>query len=634
MATLRRLVAVLLCLGPAHALGQVLDWHHLGNSLVDLSLAGLAGGPVNRVWYSADGSALFAATSSGRVFQTNDFDTWQALPDGAAPPPRAESAALPRRLPELGASVRNAIGQGSALFAFGQFVYRSQDAGLNWDNLTGYRTQSIIGSNPRDMAVSPRNPDELVVATAAGIFRSMDAGRSWSGLNQGLPNLPTARLRALPQGDRGVHLEFLQDGGPAVARVVEWAPGEKVAWRPSDSEAANVDNRLRAVYTQARGALVTAITPLYGATIYTGMVDGRISVSNDGGRSWQTFASNGGPVESFWVDAKDPRVALAVLGSKAQPPGTASPHVLRTENAGLFWDDLKLGDIAAHGVTASRASGAIYVATDRGVFYARTDLNGLGPTSAWQQLAGLPAGAVSDLRLDDGENQLWAVVEGFGVYSTLAPHRLNDPRVVSAADMVARAAAPGSLMSILGARVATANAGGLPVPVLAADENESQIQIPFDARGTSLSLAIESAAGQRTLPPLTLQPVAPAIFVDPHDGAPLLVDAVTRTMLDAMNPAHSRSRIQVLATGLGKVVPDWPAGLPAPLANPPRLAGTVRAMLDRVPVEVTSATLAPSYTGFYLIEIELPKIVNFGPAELHLELDGQVSNSVRVYIEP
>jgi len=133
---------------------------------------------------------------------------------------------------------------------------------------------------------------------------------------------------------------------------------------------------------------------------------------------------------------------------------------------------------------------------------------------------------------------------------------------------------------------------------------------------------------------LALQPVAPAIFVDSRDGAPLVLDAATRTMLDAMNPAHSRSHIQVLATGLGKVVPDWPAGLPAPLENPPRLAGTIRALLDRVPVDVTNATLAPGYTGLYLIEIELPKIVNFGPAELHLELDGQVSNSVRVYIEP
>jgi hypothetical protein len=50
-------------------------------------------------------------------------------------------------------------------------------------------------------------------------------------------------------------------------------------------------------------------------------------------------------------------------------------------------------------------------------------------------------------------------------------------------------------------------------------------------------------------------------------------------------------------------------------------------------VEVTKAVLAP-YIGYYLIEIEVPKIVNYGPAELYLEVGGQISNRVRVYIEP
>jgi uncharacterized protein (TIGR03437 family) len=49
---------------------------------------------------------------------------------------------------------------------------------------------------------------------------------------------------------------------------------------------------------------------------------------------------------------------------------------------------------------------------------------------------------------------------------------------------------------------------------------------------------------------------------------------------------------------------------------------------------VTRATLAPGYVGFYLIEVQLPKLVNSGPAELYLDVDGQPSNRVRVYIEP
>src|SRR5205085_11749740 len=117
-------------------------------------------------------------------------------------------------------------------------------------------------------------------------------------------------------------------------------------------------------------------------------------------------------------------------------------------------------------------------------------------------------------------------------------------------------------------------------------------------------------------------------------GTPLLLDGDNGVMLDAMHPAHSRSRIQILATGLGAVSPDWPAGTAAPLDNSPRVVAPMKAWLDRVPVEVTRAVLAPGYIGFYLVEIEVPAVMNYGPAELYIEAASEASNRVRVYIEP
>ena len=113
----------------------------------------------------------------------------------------------------------------------------------------------------------------------------------------------------------------------------------------------------------------------------------------------------------------------------------------------------------------------------------------------------------------------------------------------------------------------------------------------------------------------------------------MLLDGDSGPVLDAMNPAHSGSTIQILATGLGRVKPDWPTGIAGPLKIRRRWWRRCSAYLDRQPVEVTRAVLAP-YIGFYLIEIKVPKIVNSGPAELYLEVDGQASNRVRVYIEP
>ena len=607
------------------------DWRHIGNSAIDRGLAGLATGPVDRVWYTPDGSRLFVRTQLGQVWETTDFETWKPAEQAAAEP---VARFTPSRLPENGARIRTPSGQSfGSIYAFGKFAWRSSDSGASWDNLTGYRDTSLLGAGLSDLAISPRNEEEIVAVGANGVFRSADGGKSWSGINQGLPNLHAARLLSLPANGRGTTLG-LTDG-----QVIEWQPGEKQAWRAADNTAFATQQQLRAALTTRYGGRVTAITDVVGNYFYAGLSDGRLLASSQSGERPITFPSSEvGAVEAIWVDPQDPRVAIAVFGARARPERpfqTTATHVLRTMNGGTAWDDLtaNLPDVGVHGVTADRASGAIYVATDRGVFVAYVELGTLSSNRQWIAVAGLPKAPVVDVKLDAGGNQLWAAVEGFGVYAALAPHRLRDPRVVSAADLMTRAVAPGSLLSVLGTRVQSARAGDLAVPVLDANENESQIQIPFEASGSSVSLDMAGASGRRLLTPLTLGSAAPAIFVD-RDGTPMVLDADSGVLLDSMRPAHIGSRVQILATGLGRVDPSWPTGLAAPVENPPKVAATVRVYLDRAPVEVTRAVLAPGYIGFYLVEVEIPKIVNYGAAELYVEIDGQASNRVRVFIEP
>ena len=113
----------------------------------------------------------------------------------------------------------------------------------------------------------------------------------------------------------------------------------------------------------------------------------------------------------------------------------------------------------------------------------------------------------------------------------------------------------------------------------------------------------------------------------------MILDGDSGLVLDGRTAARSGARLQILATGLGKVRPEWPTGMAAPLENPPVVAASVKAYVDRVPVQVTRAALAPGYIGFYLIEVQLPEIVNAGPAELYITADGQESNRCRC-IEP
>jgi uncharacterized protein (TIGR03437 family) len=616
------------------AAGQAPDWRRVGNAAIDLDLAGLATGPVNRVWYSPAGDQIWTVTSSGKIFETNDFDQWTAAPAGTVTPALPGGRSI--SLPENDAQVRNPAALSPRVYAFGRFVYRSDNSGKDWENLTAFHGLSIVGDNLRDLAISPANENEVVVAGSAGIFRSLDGGRSWSSLNESLPNLPAVRIRSVPEGPQGTQLEL-----PG-AMVVEWQPGERQAWRPADNTDAADERLYRQVLSDTGGAAVTALK-IGEQYVYTGMADGRIIVSADSGVDWQpdTRIGQSGAVTAFWVDPADSRIALAVFASNAPSvegnPEGIPPRVLHTIDGGLSWDDISvnLPDVAVRGVTADPSGGAIYVATDQGVFLARTNLNVLSVVPAsWTALAGLPPVAAADVKLDSSAIQLWVALEGYGMYQAMAPHRAGDPRLITSAGLIARAAAPGTRFSIEGARVISANAGGLAVPVLLATDTESQIQIPFEVRGDSLALAITGPDGARVLPSLPLVSTAPAIQLDPSDGAPLLLDADSLALLDAMHPAHSHARIQILATGLGQVQPAWPTGLPAPADVPHTVAAPVRALLDRAPVQVTRAILAPNYVGMYLVEIEIPNIVNYGPAELYIEVDGQPSNRVRVYIEP
>jgi uncharacterized protein (TIGR03437 family) len=571
-----RLLAALLALASVAPAEVRLDFRPIGNTQIFHSTRDVAGGPVSRVWFSR--GQLFIRLASGKLLRHSESDGWVKADD--APQPEA-AAAWPR-------------------FRADGDVFRSED-GRNWRNLTSFRGESILGGPMRDVAVSDANPEEVVAVGETGVWRSLDGGRTWAGLNDRLPNLPVTRILAAPGGGRGMQIETPMG-------VLEWAPGQRLGW----SRIAGAGPR-------------RVVSATSGGRLYLGFADGTILVSN-GGAPGEPVAVSDSPVSAIWADPSDPSTALATAGAR----------LYRTFNGGGFWDDIT-GDLDGgqlNGVTADRASGAVYVAAERGAAYGRFDFRSLGTASGWEWLGGaaLPAEAARDVMLDRNANQLFVALETSGVFAAMAPHRRERPAIASAADGSAGAASPGALLRLIGRGVDRGEAGGRSLPVLAETEEETQLQVPFDAEGAILAMSFPpgSAALRFNVP---MQPVSPGIFED-RDGSPMLLDADSGVMLDAMNPARPLMRVQVLAAGLGRVRPDWPAGAAAPADNPPTVIAPVRVVLDGQPLAATRATLAPGYAGFYLVEFEMPAFVNSGTAELYLEVAGRPSNRVRVYIEP
>ena len=140
-----------------------------------------------------------------------------------------------------------------------------------------------------------------------------------------------------------------------------------------DDASLAAEAELRRAVAEVLEARITAVASS-GDYVYAGSADGQLWASSDKGRTWRKDPENAGaPVEQITVDSRDPRLALAALGARLPdlPAGARSPRLIRILNAGAFWDDLtaNLPDTAVHGVAADRTTGAVYIATDRGLYH-------------------------------------------------------------------------------------------------------------------------------------------------------------------------------------------------------------------------------------------------------------------------
>ncbi|MBL8228367.1 MAG: hypothetical protein JNL98_07820, partial [Bryobacterales bacterium] len=104
------------------------EWRRIGNSAIEAALPSVATGTIHRVWYSADGTILYAASLSTlanepavRIWETRDFETWTESVAGAVPPAATEPL---DGLPESGARVKRALGRAGRWYALGRFAYR------------------------------------------------------------------------------------------------------------------------------------------------------------------------------------------------------------------------------------------------------------------------------------------------------------------------------------------------------------------------------------------------------------------------------------------------------------------------------------------------------------------------------
>lgn len=78
---------------------------------------------------------------------------------------------------------------------YGGRVFRSDDAGDTWDDISGKQSHSAIPMIPtRRVVVNTNHSDTLYAVTDIGIFRTTDGGDWWQPFDEGLPNALTTDI--------------------------------------------------------------------------------------------------------------------------------------------------------------------------------------------------------------------------------------------------------------------------------------------------------------------------------------------------------------------------------------------------------------------------------------------------------
>src|SRR5260370_4419679 len=175
-----------------------------GNNWTSVPLPAVAG--VASALAIPTSSRIYAGTESGRIYRLDLVGSAWSNPVSLGRPANGfisdvlVDPANPNRLWATYSSARNA--------SVGGRVFRSDNAGVSWQNVTGRLPNIAINA----IEIDPLNPNTVFVAADVGVYRSTNAGAVWTSFNNGLPNAlvkdlnfhgPSRLLRAATQA-RGV----------------------------------------------------------------------------------------------------------------------------------------------------------------------------------------------------------------------------------------------------------------------------------------------------------------------------------------------------------------------------------------------------------------------------------------------
>jgi uncharacterized protein (TIGR03437 family) len=222
---------------------------------------------------------------------------------------------FPANLPPIGAAAAAPANPATLFTSSGNQIWKSADAGATWTLVFQFPPAAdVLG-----LAVHPTDSSIVYAAASTlGINKSVDAGLTWTAINDGIPTLPDGRISV-----RSVWVQ------PAAPNVIFGASAFGLV-RSTD------DGNTWTLVSSGDAFSILAFDPFTAATLY--LVDGNaISRSTDNGQTFVPLSPVPNHAALFAL-APDPHRAGVLYAG-------ASVGIFQSSDGGVTWS-LKLSGVA------------------------------------------------------------------------------------------------------------------------------------------------------------------------------------------------------------------------------------------------------------------------------------------------
>jgi photosystem II stability/assembly factor-like uncharacterized protein len=251
------------------------------------------------VQYRGDKQVLFAGTEPPGLYRSDDLGkSWRELPSirqvpgtdrwTFPPPPHIAHVKNVAFHPSEPHTLYVCVEQGALL--------KSVDDGVTWTELTSYATdKDSFYHDVHRVAIAASNPRRIHLATGDGLYKSDDAGQTWTHQQRRTDRVgyPDA-LFVQPGEDQTIYLGGAGDA-PETWRT---AGGAHAGFIVSHDGGGSWSEAMEGLPSPIHGnieAMVMHHSPA-GTTFCAGTAIGEVFVSEDRGRQWQLLASGLPPI--------------------------------------------------------------------------------------------------------------------------------------------------------------------------------------------------------------------------------------------------------------------------------------------------------------------------------------------------